>query len=402
MSLPSVLSFGFTRGLWEGDSAEDVRRMRGYAKHLAAYVVVTNSYKRHGLKPLRLAENFEAVPTDAFHAADSFLRMIAIGRRVLRERKIDLIQAQDPFFCGLVAILVARGLRLPVNVCVYGPNVYDPHWLGSHWSHGPLGRIGRWVLRRAAGIQVDGRMTVRSLIAAGHAPEQVHVKTVVPANLDQFLAIERASSGGGKSVRLLFVGRFAAQKNLPLLLAVVKRLQSAGCPDFTLTMVGEGPDEASLRALAAREGLGSIVEFRGPVSREEVVGVFAASDVFVLTSNYEGYPRVLMEAAASALPTVTTAVSGSDEAILDGETGFIAPIGAPEELADKLRLLIENPALRQRMGTAAREHARAKLDPAGNTAAQVAIWQMLVPPGATSPKTGTQPERQLALAEESR
>ena len=382
MSLPSVLSFGFTRGLWDGDAAEDVRRMRGYAEHLAEYVVVTNSYKRHRLQPLRLAQNFEAIPTDAFHAADSFLRMLAIGRRVLRERRIDLIQAQDPFYTGLAAILLARGRGLPVNVCVYGPNVYDPHWLGSHWSHGLLGRIGRWVLRRAANIQVDGRMTARSLIAAGHAPEQVAVKPMVPANLDHFLSIERSASSGQKTVRLLFVGRLAVQKNLPLLLAVVQRLQAAGCPAFTLTIVGDGPEEASLRALAAREDLASLVKFQGPVSREEIVEVFAASDVFVLTSDYEGFPRVLMEAAAAALPTVTTAISGSDEAIHNGETGFVTAIGAGEELAEKLRLLIGNPALRQRMGAAAREHARTRLDPAGNTAGQLAIWRRLVAPAS--------------------
>lgn len=397
MSRPSVLSFGFTRGLWDGDSAEDVRRMRGYAEHLGDYVVVANSYKRHRLQPLRLAENFEAIPTDAFHPLDSIFRMLAIGWRVLRTRQIDIVQAQDPFVTGPVAILLGRFFGKPVNVCVYGPNVYDPHWLASHWSHAFLGRIGRWVLRRAQCIQVDGRMTARSLIAAGHAPEQVVVKPMVPANLDHFLALGRTASAGRNSVRLLYVGRLAAQKNLPLLLAVVQRLQAAGSHDFTLTIVGDGPQEASLRALAARGGLAARVEFPGSVSREEIVGVFAASDVFVLTSDYEGFPRVLMEAAASALPTVTTAISGSDEAVLDGQTGFVTAIGAEEELAEKLRLLIEDAALRQRMGAAARAHVRTQLDPEGNTAAQVAIWQKLVAPGAAE----IQPERPFAVAEKS-
>jgi hypothetical protein len=77
MSWLSVLSFGSTRGLWEGASAEDTHRMSGYAEHLADYVVITNSYKRPGFKPLRLAQNFEAIPTRAFHTADSLLDELA-------------------------------------------------------------------------------------------------------------------------------------------------------------------------------------------------------------------------------------------------------------------------------------------------------------------------------------
>ena len=400
MSRLSVLSFGSTRGLWEGASAEDVQRMGGYAEQLQDYIVVTNSYKRHQLKPLRLAENFESIPTDAFCAADSFFRMLAIGWRVLRRRKIDIIQAQDPIFMGLVAMLLGRHFGVPVNVCVYGPNVYDRHWLASQWSHAIFGCIGRWVLRRARGIQVDGRMTARSLVAAGHSSESVAVKPVVPSNLDRFLAIDRSAAAPSNVTRLLYVGRLAAQKNLPLLLAVVKHLKSTGCADFKLSIVGDGPEEATLRSMAAREDLKSVVEFRGKVSREEVVGVFADADLFVLTSDYEGYPRVLMEAAAAALPTVSTAVSGADEAVADGETGFLAPIGSLNELAAKLRLLIDDPALRQRMGRAARELAKAKLDPTTNTTGQLAIWRKVAAEATAEKRAGS--ERPLVPAGKTR
>ncbi len=382
MSGLSILSFGFTRGLWEGDSAEDVQRMRGYAEHLDAYVVIVNAYKRHGLQPLSLAKNFKAIPTNGWHTVDSFFRMFIMGWRELRKRRFDIIQGQDPFFSGLPAILLGLRFGIPVVICVYGPNVYDPHWLASHWSHGFLGRIGRWVLRRTRCIQVDGKMTARSLIAAGHAPEQVVLKPVVPANLGRFLVIDRDAVAPQPAVRLLYVGRFAAQKNLPLLLAVVKALREGGCAAFRLRIVGEGPLEAALREIVERDGLASHVEFRGPVSRDEIVGVFADADVFLLTSDYEGYPRVLMEAAASALPTVTTAVSGSDDSIIDGESGFIVPIGALTEFATKLRLLIEDPALRARQGASARAHVQSRLDPASNTANQVAIWRQIADPAA--------------------
>ena len=231
-------------------------------------------------------------------------------------------------------------------------------------------------------------MTARSLITAGYAPERVVVKPMVPANLDRFLAIDRYTDASCEVVRLLYVGRLATQKNLPLLLAVVKALHEAGCAAFKLLIVGEGPMETKLREIVERDGLTSLVEFRGPVSREEIVRVFADSDVFVLTSDYEGYPRVLMEAAASALPTVTTAISGSDESIRDGESGFIVPIRAFAEIAAKIRLLIEDPALRARQGAVARAHARSQLDPAANAANQMAIWRQIAG-GTDAPSDGS-------------
>ena len=374
----SVLSFGSTRGLWDGESAEDYQRMMGYAAHLDDYVIVANSYKQHGLRPRWLAPHVEAIPTDAFCGFDSFVRMLRIGRAVLRARKIHLIQAQDPFYLGLVAVLLGKWFRLPVNVCVYGPNVYDKHWRTSHWSHRLLAPFGRWVLSRCHGVQVDGRITAERLVAAGFPPARLAVKKMVPANLERFLQIDRATrKAPGAPTRLLFVGRLAAQKNLRLLCQAATLLLADGAADFEIVLVGEGPEEAVLHEIVARENLQACVKFHGAVARDEIVAVFAQADAFVLTSDFEGYPRVLMEAAAAALPIVTTAVSGADEAVLDGETGYIVPVGDPAAVAGKLAALLADGALRAHLGRAGREHIRGQLDPRTNTPGQVAIWKKI-------------------------
>ena len=398
MNRPSVLSFGFTRGLWDGAGAEDVERMKGYAEQLEDYVVVTNSYKKHGLKRLQLAANFEAIPTNAFTPADSFLRMLAIGWKLLRSRKFSLIQAQDPLVTGLVAVLLGKAFRLPVVSCVYGPNVYDPHWVGSDWIHRVLTPIGRWVLRESQCIQVDGAMTARSLIAAGHPPSQVEVKPMVPANIDHFLAIER-SVAPRNVVRLLYVGRLCSQKNLPLLLQVVNTLRQRTTTAFELVLVGEGASEGELRDLVKRDGLENCVTFRGAVRREQIAAEFAEAEIFVLTSDYEGYPRVLMEAAAAALPIVTTAISGSDEAITEGHSGYIVPVRDADALVQKLTALIDDAAMRHAFGVAARQRICARLDPTTNTPAQLAIWNKFTAPEvkAASPEGAKATGQRLLL-----
>jgi glycosyltransferase involved in cell wall biosynthesis len=370
----SVLSLGFTRGLWEGEGAEDYQRLLSYGAHLDRYVLVTISYKRHHLTRRQLAANVEGIPTNGFSPVDSLMRMFWLGAQALRQRRASLIQAQDPCYSGLAGALLARLFRLPLVVCVYGSNVYDPHWLRSHWSHRLLAPIGRWVLGRARCIQVDGRLTARSLIAAGHASERVEVKPVVPANLGSFLGVHRNGARLGNVPRFLYTGRLARQKNLPLLLRAVKQVRALGCP-FELLLVGAGPEEQALRRLCERDGLGDCVRFCAPVSRAAIVRVFAEADVFVLSSDYEGYPRVLMEAAAAALPVVTTAVSGSDDAVVDGESGFIVPVGRLEPLVARLAQLAGDPALRARMGQAGRKHIAGQLDPATNAPRQLAIWR---------------------------
>ena len=382
MSGLSVLSFGFTRGLWDGEGAEDVQRMLGYAQQLDEYVVVTNSYKRHGLKPLALAENVEAIPTDAFGPLHSMWRMLRIGVSILRRRKITLIQAQDPLATGFIAVLLGKIFRLPVNICSYGPNAYDPHWVASHWKHRLLAPVSRWIMRQSRGIQVDGQLTANRLINAGYGADTVAVKPVVPENLDRFLQIDplqRSPRNSRQPVRLLYAGRFAPQKNLGMLIAVVKLLRARGCT-VELSLVGEGPQLATIKTAIERDGLAPFVKFHGQMSRDELAGAFAEADIFVLTSDYEGYPRVLMMAAAAALPVVTTAVSGANEAIADGVSGHIVAIGDAEAAAEKLAALIESAELRNRMGLAARAHIRGQLDPATNAPRQVAIWRRVAEP----------------------
>ncbi|HEV3410726.1 MAG TPA: glycosyltransferase, partial [Chthoniobacterales bacterium] len=191
---------------------------------------------------------------------------------------------------------------------------------------------------------------------------------------ERFLGIERSPRATNK-VRLLCVSRLNSQKNLPLLLETVKALRGLTSVPFEVVIVGDGPEEAKLRTHIQREGLDELVTFHPSVSRAEIPSEYANADIFVLTSDYEGYPRVLMEAAAAALPIVTTAISGSDEAVLDGESGFIVPVRARDAIVEKLALLMEDSARRLEMGLRGRRHIAEQLDPALNAPRQLAIWR---------------------------
>jgi glycosyltransferase involved in cell wall biosynthesis len=372
-----VLSLGYARGLWGAADADDVRRLTEYGRRVGRYVHLVNTRKWEGLEPRRVNEVVEAFPTGARTRPGSFARMLRMGAALLRGGGFSLVQAQDPVFTGAAALALGRRFGLPVNVCVYGTDVFDPHWRRAHWTHALSAPLGRMVLARAAGVQVDGLMAARSLRAAGIPAGRIRVKPMIPANLESFFALPAARPGGGP-VRLLFVGRLHVQKDLPLLAEVFGRVQAAAGREVELHVVGAGPGEGRFRARVLAGARPGSVVMHGALGREAVVDAFARADVLVLTSRYEGNPRVLMEAAAAALPAVTTAVGGSDEWVEDGVAGFVVPVGDGAAHADRVLRLVQGDALRRRMGAAARAAAAARVASASDPARQVRIWEEIV------------------------
>jgi glycosyltransferase involved in cell wall biosynthesis len=372
-----VLSIGYSRGLWGPPDAEDVLRLTEYGRHLERYVHLVHSRRAHGLRPTRVNGVLDALPTGARTAAGSFARILRMGGALLRQGGFSLVQAQDPVFTGAAALALGRRFGLPVNVCVYGSDVFDPHWRRAHWTNALGAPLGRAVLARADGVQVDGAMAARSLAAAGIPAGRIRVKPMIPANLDAFFALPRPRPGGGP-VRLLFVGRLHHQKNLPLLAQVFERVSAGAAGEVELQVVGAGREEGRFRERVRAGGVEGRVAMRGALGREGVVEAFAGADLLVLTSHYEGNPRVLMEAAAAGLPIVTTAVGGCDEWVEEGVSGFVVPVGDGAAHADRVLRLAGDAALRARMGAASRAAAAARVASAGDPAHQVRIWHELV------------------------
>ena len=104
----------------------------------------------------------------------------------------------------------------------------------------------------------------------------------------------------------------------------------------------------------------------------------ASCDFFVLASVYEGFARVLMEAAKSAMPIVTTDVSGSDDAVIHGKTGYIVPIGDAAAFSEALIDLMEHPDRAAEMGRQSRRHMQQLVARYGDPKMQVRIWEGIV------------------------
>jgi glycosyltransferase involved in cell wall biosynthesis len=156
--------------------------------------------------------------------------------------------------------------------------------------------------------------------------------------------------------RVVFTGRLHPQKNIPLLLDAwteVARRSSAN-----LILVGPGHDRQQLVGLANSLGVAGRVQFTGGV--DNPADYLRAADIFVLPSRAEGMSNSLLEAMATALPCVASAIAGNTDLITDGQTGRLVGEPSREAWSKVLLELIENPVEARVLGTAARERIEAE------------------------------------------
>jgi glycosyltransferase involved in cell wall biosynthesis len=169
------------------------------------------------------------------------------------------------------------------------------------------------------------------------------------------------------------VARLVPVKNLGLLLGACADLRDRGV-SFRGVLVGDGPCRAELEAARQELGLGGVVELVGAAEQRDVLAWWRRATVAVLTSEREGMPVCLMEAAACGVPAVAPAVGGIPELIDDGVTGFLTPPGDRSALAAALERLLCDPELAGRMGEAARHRAEEVFSVRQQVDRLLALW----------------------------
>lgn len=155
------------------------------------------------------------------------------------------------------------------------------------------------------------------------------------------------------SKRLLYVGRLAVNKGLPILLQSLITLK-ASHPELILTVVGDGAERKKLTQMTEQLGLKEQVKFVGYQSQAEVREHLQHTDVFVLPSFAEGVPVVLMEAMAAGVPVVATQIAGIGELVEEGISGYLVPPGDPISLSQRIEILLIDSELRAKFGFSGR------------------------------------------------
>jgi glycosyltransferase involved in cell wall biosynthesis len=205
---------------------------------------------------------------------------------------------------------------------------------------------------------LEGRGTALVPIRAPEAARVVAVSRAVARQIQNaeaqviypgVEACELTAEGSATGFVVGFAGRLVPVKGLVSLLRAIVPLRIM-FPLLRLEVAGDGPDRPALEREAELLGLEDTVEFLG--WREDLTRLFDRWDVFAQPSLEEAFPVATLEAMAAGLPVVATNVGGLPELVEDAETGLLVPPEDPAALADALRKLISEPALRQVMGRA--------------------------------------------------
>jgi glycosyltransferase involved in cell wall biosynthesis len=172
--------------------------------------------------------------------------------------------------------------------------------------------------------------------------------SIIPLGIARPAAVsaERAAFGlSSTDVILVTVGRLIRRKRVDQLVGILARL-----PEHArLLVIGDGPEEAHLRAQADSLGIAGRITFAGRVSDEDKFRLLAAADIFVSTSQHEGFGLVFLEAMAMGLPIVCYGNGGQTDYLVDGRSGYVVELNDVAAFAERCAPLCDDESLRRRM-----------------------------------------------------
>ncbi len=291
--------------------------------------------------------------------------LVAAGRAI-RQSRPDVIHCHSLFSPVLSGILAGWRTAVPV--------IAKPMCGGEATGIAtkPFGRLRIALCRKRLAAVIAISEEIRDeLLGLGFHPHRianipngVDLDRFRPALDDREKTEARRSLGIADGYVFAFAGRLAAQKMVPFLLTVFRKLHSKR-PDVRLAIASANRAagaEASIDRLVTNEIAPELltqpgVQLLGQV--DDMPRLLAAVDAFVLPSSREGLSNALLEASAAGLPTVSARIGGNAEIVVDGVTGLMFDAGSEDDLLAAMTQLVANPALGPRLGEAGRQRMQA-------------------------------------------
>ena len=295
------------------------------------------------------------------------LRMIPQLYRVFCSFRPDVVHTH---------LYVLRYTLLPALFCRIPVKVHTVHTVAQKEVDGVGKLVHRIAFRLANVVPVSISQEVANTVQTvyGRGIYTPVIYNGIP--ITRFVSSARQDNAKKeKDVVVLHVGRFAPPKN-HLLLVEAFALAVKEYPKMRLWLVGDGPLRPAVEKVVKEKGLDNKILFIGVVPNVE--DFLADCDVFVLSSDFEGFGIVIAEAMAAGKPVVATGVGGVPELVEDGVTGILVPPCNPEALAKGILRLAKDSDLRQRMGKAAQERALERFDIARTAREYEALYLRLL------------------------
>jgi glycosyltransferase involved in cell wall biosynthesis len=295
------------------------------------------------------------IPVKGLASASAWQRAREI-RELVRRENIDVVHAHDPYANFLAAPAVRLGGRSRVIAShrwwqnVHAPRVRMANRLAYRFAHRVLANS------RAVGELVVGEEGVpRSKLVV--IPNFVDDGAFAPMSANRRAELRARVGLRDDAVAIGIVANLYPVKDHATVIRALARL-APRWPELRLVLVGEGDQRPVLEELARSLGVSERVLMPGRIAHEP--GFPSIFEIAALTSKEEGFPNYVVEAMAAGLPVVATRVGGVPDAVLPGDTGYMADVGDDETLASSLDRLLGDRSLRERMGKAGAQRAKSE------------------------------------------
>jgi glycosyltransferase involved in cell wall biosynthesis len=383
---PRLLVLASTFPRWGGDTEPRFVERLSYELAGAFDVVVLAPHTRGAKRQETMASNGRSIEVRRFrYCPERFETLAYDGGMLSRVRRNPLRLLVLPFFLVAQAVAAAR-LQREFNF-----DAVHAHWivpqgfvtavLGTLWwrlppvlvtSHGGdlyalrgsvLRSVKRWVLSRADAVTVVSNAMREHCIEHRLAPDKVTVQSMGVDLTNEF------TPGDPKGPRdgLVFVGRLVEKKGVEYLIEAMAIL-APEYPQLVLTIVGDGPLRDELVQLADARGVSERVRFVGSVVNEEVPGYLRAAAISVMPSivaasgDQEGLGLVAVEAQGCGCAVVASDLPAVRDSVVDGQTGLMARPCDAAHLAEQIKRLLDDGALRQSLAESGRRYALETFD----------------------------------------
>lgn len=270
-----------------------------------------------------------------------YFQEAVILARALQRQGIEHLHNHLGDVSGTVTLLACTLTGIGYSMTIHGPHIFfDP----THWALREKLKYSRFV------VCISHYCKSQMMLFSDQADWGRLLVIHCGVDVGQFRQIEVKP----RARKLLYTGRLASEKGLPVLFESLKLLDQQGY-DFELTLVGDGEERKSLEELAQQMDIAGRLVFAGFASQDGVRGYLLQSDVFILPSFAEGVPVSLMEAMACGIPVIATQVGGIAELIETGETGLLVPPSDPAMLRDAIARYLDNYDLRKKVSRLGRK-----------------------------------------------
>ncbi len=333
MEKTKVLSIGYDKDLFDPNSRAS-RRIVRYGELFGELNIIVFTRRIEGFKETKLSPEVTVFPTNAVSKIGMISNAYFLGKKIGKGTKV--ITTQDPFESGFVGFMLKNNLEAKLHIQEHGDFFSSSYWRKESFMNNFRIIFGRFVLKRADRVRVVAKRIKNTLIKLGVNESKIDVSNVYTER--SFVSENKKEDK--EKFTFISVGRLVPQKNFDLLLSAFSDLSDEIKSSSELVVVGDGFLMDHFKIKIKSLGLEEKIKLMG--HQKDIKEFYNRANVFVLSSNYEGWGRVILEAAMAKLPVIMTDVGCAGELIKDKESGLIVPIGDKQKLKEAMEYAFKN------------------------------------------------------------